>query len=370
MRPRKSLVPVSRVQVLVGQNSQWTRDLRHVKAVIPRAWHKERVVFQQPKLKDTKPKDRIKWWNIVPGDHIRVRGDPDGLVHKVVATNKFSNRVYLNTQSDNEENPDAAHTRNVHYSKCQLLVGRFKFPPAPGTGAPQTLPVFATRLGISKPFWHPAAYRFDWTRFALATQPRLPDWNPDSKVWTPIPWPQVAARRHTDPTPYDTTADAVSEVTYRAPTLSLNAEPASVPSEQEYIKSLAARSAFDPSAPVEIYVHRELTNPHSRAKKQQRWQAFQMWKKSLLGEITKEEYKNLQGRTRHAARADAVWKWRNALIEHRKAEVKRRWVNRGGEARFEGRKARRAAKAERLQNKLRTLVLGEAENQVIPGKKA
>ena len=161
-------------------------------------------------------------------------------------------------------------------------------------------------------------------------------------------------------------------MTYRAPTLSLSAEPAanSVPSEQEYIKSLAARSAFDPAAPVEVYVHRELTNPHSRAKKQQRWQAFQAWKKNLLGEITKEEYKNLGGRTRHAARADAVWKWRNALVEHRKAEVKRRWVNRGGQARQEGRQARRAAKAERLQNKLRALVLSEEENQVIPRQKA
>ena len=89
-------------------------------------------------------------------------------------------------------------------------------------------------------------------------------------------------------------------MTYRAPTLSLSAEPAanSVPSEQEYIKSLAARSAFDPAAPVEVYVHRELTNPHSRAKKQQRWQAFQAWKKNLLGENVAGVLLNTTGATR------------------------------------------------------------------------
>ena len=99
MRPPKPPPAISRYQVLIGQTSPWTRNLRHVKVVVPRAWHRERTAFQQPKLKDTKPKDRIKWWNIVPGDQIRVRGDPDGIVHKVVATNKITNRVFLNRQT-------------------------------------------------------------------------------------------------------------------------------------------------------------------------------------------------------------------------------------------------------------------------------
>ena len=98
MRPPKP-VPVSRVQVLLGQNTTWTRDLRHVKAVIPRAWHKERTVFKQPKFKDTKPKDRIKWWNIVPGDEVRLRGDPQELIHEVRRINRYTNRVYLRIQN-------------------------------------------------------------------------------------------------------------------------------------------------------------------------------------------------------------------------------------------------------------------------------
>lgn len=120
---------------------------------------------------------------------------------------------------------------------------------------------------------------------------------------------------------------------------------------------------------MEIYVHRELTNPHSRAKKQERWQARQLYKRSLLRHMVREEYKNLNGRTKRDARADATWKCRNRLIEERKAEVKRRWVNRGAEANLLNRRARRAKKAERLQKKLRNLTLDEAPNQAVPGRK-
>ena len=174
-------------------------------------------------------------------------------------------------------------------------------------------------------------------------------------------------------TPYDTTAKAVEEITYRPPTLpesldDLPSATAQVPSEQEYIKSLAKRSAFDPAVPVEIYVHRELTNPHSRAKKQARWQAFRLHKRSILEHMIQEEYKNLMGRTRREARAEATWKWRNKLIEERKAEMKRRWVNRGAEARLQQRRVRKTKKQERLRKKLQNLVLADAPNQVIPGQ--
>ena len=98
MRPQ-ALPHVSRIQVLLSEISPWTRDLRHVKAVIPRLWNKQRVSFLLPKFKDVKPKDRIKWWNIVPGDQVRVAGDPDGHIHEVRGINKFSNRVYLNMQN-------------------------------------------------------------------------------------------------------------------------------------------------------------------------------------------------------------------------------------------------------------------------------
>jgi hypothetical protein len=167
----------------------------------------------------------------------------------------------------------------------------------------------------------------------------------------------------------------VEECTYVPPTVPISlpldvsqletALPQVTP-EKEYIQSLFKRSAFDAAAPVEIYVGRELSNPHSRAKKQQRWQAFELYKRSLLDAMIKEEYKNLNGRTRKDARAEATFRWRQRLEAERKAEMKRRWVNRGAEARLVGRRARKAKKMERLRRKLRDLVLMPAPNQVIP----
>lgn len=83
-----------RYQALLPSNSIWTRNLRHVDAVIPRAWSK-RITFKDPRVKDVKPKDRIKWWNIVPGDQVRVRGDAEGTLREVQVVNKLRNMVYL-----------------------------------------------------------------------------------------------------------------------------------------------------------------------------------------------------------------------------------------------------------------------------------
>ena len=49
----------------------------------------------QPIPKDTKPKDRIKYWNIVPGDFVKLRGDTNATVHEVHKVNKLTNRVIL-----------------------------------------------------------------------------------------------------------------------------------------------------------------------------------------------------------------------------------------------------------------------------------
>jgi hypothetical protein len=40
-------------------------------------------------------KNRIKWWNIVPGDQVRVRGRESEGTKEVFAINKFANRVFL-----------------------------------------------------------------------------------------------------------------------------------------------------------------------------------------------------------------------------------------------------------------------------------
>lgn len=40
-------------------------------------------------------RDRIKYWNIVPGDQIRLLGDRKKTLQEVTAINKFRNRVYV-----------------------------------------------------------------------------------------------------------------------------------------------------------------------------------------------------------------------------------------------------------------------------------
>jgi len=70
-----------------------TTNFNHLRS-IPRAWLIRRSKHD-PKLKSVRPSDRIKWWNIVPGDQIRLRGDPDSTLHEVLSINRLSNRVFL-----------------------------------------------------------------------------------------------------------------------------------------------------------------------------------------------------------------------------------------------------------------------------------
>ena len=169
---------------------------------------------------------------------------------------------------------------------------------------------------------------------------------------------------------YDTTEDAVNEVTYTPPPLpsSFLSPAPRLPSEQEYITSLSKpeKVAVPSSAALEVHLQKELSNPHSRAKKQARWQAYQARTKALLQEFIEAEYAHLAGRTKREARAEATWKWQQHLVEERKAEMRRRWRNRGAEARLERKATRKARKVARRNEKLRNLVLSDAPNQVVP----
>jgi len=276
-------------------------------------------------------------------------------------------------QSEMKPEDIMKNRKNVPYSMCQLYIGRFEFPPKGDSTEPQTLPVFATRLSTSPPFWARDAHRYQWSRFAVNTVPRLPHLVTGEKDPVHIPWPKRDTPTKPEPSSYDTKADAVLEVTYRPPTLPTyihHSEPVPAPpSEHEYIKAVSKPDAttYDPSQPVEIFLGKELANPHSRAKKQARWQAHQEYKRSLLRDITTAELKDLQGRTRREARAEATWKWRHKLEEDRKAELKRRWKNRGAEARLMRTKSRKIRKDQKQRERLRKLVLQQEPNQVIPG---
>lgn len=169
---------------------------------------------------------------------------------------------------------------------------------------------------------------------------------------------------------YDTPEDVVSKVTYTPPALPANAEvPArGQPSEQTYIDYLTspASSSLDPADPLEVNLVKEVSNPHSRAKKQRRWQERQHREKALLEEYVRVELKDLQGRTRREARAEATFKWKQRIEADRKAELKRRWQLRGQEAKLLRKRVRAAKKEARRSQKLTDLVLEQRTNQVIP----
>ncbi|THH08184.1 hypothetical protein EW146_g9078 [Bondarzewia mesenterica] len=354
-------------------NRSWTKNWRHLLPV-PRHWTK-RPSWSDPIIKVTKPKDRIKYWNIVPGDQVRVRGDDSGKILVVAQINKLTNRVLLTGTGERVRfhHPFLFSSFRISfYGMCVLMVGRLgnlEFPSTGKSTEPRVVPVFAERLGTSKPFWHRTLHRFHWDRFAATTTPRLPGQTKETAK-TKIPWPKLPEIPEYEPTLYDTTPEAVLEVTYKP--FSLPAElKAPVPewsAEKAYIRSLFNPKALplDASAPVEVHLQKELSNPHGRAKKQARWKATQEQRKRLLAEYIRAELKELKGRTRADARAEAMWKWNQRLADDRAAERKRRWRNRGAETRVERRKVRRERKVRKEGERLKKLVLKEAPNQIIP----
>lgn len=118
---------------------------------------------------------------------------------------------------------------------------------------------------------------------------------------------------------------------------------------------------------MEVRVYKELANPHSRAKRQRRWQQQQEEEKELLEKFIKaEEAKARFSGSKKEARTFAVYKWRQKLHEDRKKEMKRRWVKRGGEVKLERKEKRKEKKERRRSQALAQLVLEEAPNQVVP----
>lgn len=71
----------------------WTTNFRHL-LPIPKKWMK-RSSQRDPAIKSVRPKDRIKYWNIVPGDQIRVLGESSNSLHEVLSINRISNRVFV-----------------------------------------------------------------------------------------------------------------------------------------------------------------------------------------------------------------------------------------------------------------------------------
>lgn len=117
---------------------------------------------------------------------------------------------------------------------------------------------------------------------------------------------------------------------------------------------------------MEHHVAKELSNPHSRAKKQARWQAAKVYKAELLRKFVERELMHLNGRSARVARAEGVFKFRQKVEEERKADKKRRWFTVERTSRIERKVKRKQRKAQKQKEKLTQLVLKDAANQVIP----
>lgn len=163
---------------------------------------------------------------------------------------------------------------------------------------------------------------------------------------------------------YDTNKDTVLKITYQQPDIK-KPNPAD---ENAYISALFSPRPrpFDESTPMESHVAKELSNPHSRAKKQRRWQAAKVYRAELLKKSVERELMHLNGRPPRVARAEGVFKFRQKLEEERKAEKKRRWLTVARTSKIERKVKRKQRKARKQKEKLTQLVLKEAANQVIP----
>lgn len=167
---------------------------------------------------------------------------------------------------------------------------------------------------------------------------------------------------------YDTLAEDVLEITYQpAPLPELNEEvkwPAHS-FEKPYIASLFNPKAtpYDPSAPVETHLNKELSNRHSRAKKQARWQARRTQRRAAMQKYIDAEVSNLGGRSPKEARVDGIFKWNEWVRETEKESRKMRSRDTWRQGR---KKLRKIRKQRRDTERLRKLVLEPGPNQFIP----
>ena len=220
------------------------------------------------------------------------------------------------------------------------------------------------------------------------------------KVWFPCPLFFISRSSSDSATTqaglYDTLPEDALAVTWSPlhPKVAIDLETL----EHHYIRSLHPGKSFfnpaprrpgshqdeyasieevDPHMPMEQFLAAELSNPHSRAKKQARWQEREQSKVVLKEEFVTREIerarrtgpgRELGGRrvTPSEARRIGEWKWKNELLRLATQEKHRRWAAGGGEETKKRRQERGARKVRRTHERLRQLVLPEAKNQVVP----
>lgn len=166
----------------------------------------------------------------------------------------------------------------------------------------------------------------------------------------------------------------MAEVTYKPPAFlpSLKGLIPRPPSEKDYLTALYnphRKPSFNESAPVEVFLHRELANPHATSKKLARWKSYQFYKKDLLDQFVTAELKSLNGRPEREAKAEAAWKWREKLKEEKEADRKKRWKHKAAVVEMERKSKRKERKEIKMRKRLTELVLaGTERNQVNPSR--
>ncbi|TEB04028.1 hypothetical protein FA13DRAFT_1760444 [Coprinellus micaceus] len=315
----------------------YTTNLNHL-LTVPKRGGVRRSIYD-PRLKSVRTKDRIRFWNVVPGDQIRIRGDKTNALHEVLSINRLSNRVFVkgavNLCSRKKSENKVAQTKNFHYSRCQLFVGNYEFPTKDGVGK-EVVP------NQHETIWNLLRGRFAWKRAATKTVPRIP-WETG---YVNIPWPKVEKPTLPEPTSYDTSKDVVTQVTYKT----INGPLPRAPSEDEFLTAL-----YNPAYNPDFSSSRNSPTPHARAKKAQRWKMRKSLQKARLDEIIEEGMKHPDGRTEREIRAESAFRTK------KEQQKKMRWKDRVADAR------KKVKKEERQRRKLTELQLDVSEpNQFIP----
>jgi len=362
--PLKILGPFAVSRRKVTQDGL-TRNMDHLLPNTRSVFHPRRLNFA--KVNVVPVKQRIKWWNIVPGDQIRIRGRESDGIKEVFAIDRFANRVIFKNFKQPNAITDVANTStSVHYSRCQLLAGRFKLAPKSESEEPQVIDVFAKRIGTSRPKWGFGAWR--WKRFAAALTPRPPqDSLPEGRL--EIPWPIRPKSNFVPPVSvYDTEMEEVQRETFRPPNDLVHPSRDRIKVwADHHLKSLTDSSYQKHTGlPLEFLVADELANPHSRALKQRRWQAAMAERKADRQRLIALQVK--KGGSKKDAIALANYKFRELVRHQEQTKRKRRWIQSGGQRKLLAKQQKKARKARVLLNKMSKLTLDPAVNQHIPSQ--
>ena len=148
------------------------------------------------------------------------------------------------------------------------------------------------------------------------------------------------------------------------------------PLEQSYLNATTSSTpstfqSLPTDLPMELFLISELANPHSRMKKQRRWQERIEYKDDLRTAMLRDALKASQAsanpRKRAVVRRETIFRWK-ARVEKEEEERKRAaWVKRGGLEDVARNEKRKAKKASRKDRQLRDVVLvGGQKNQFIP----